>query len=243
MLEVGFGGALGEPVGDRSVARSGAGGRDDRRSGAADHARPEEGQPGPILVLPRIQIARHGVLQRRRRLAGERRLIDEQVVAVEQARVRRDDVARAQDHHVAAHDVVDRDILLLAVPDHCGAQSQTGLQRGHGRLGAGLLDEAQKRAHHDDGQNDAGLDPIADGQADHAGGDEDQDQRAGELADQDGQRPAAALAAQRVGAVLAKSLGRFGRGQAARCCRVDWRIRRCLRCRRLGGHVAPMLGR
>jgi hypothetical protein len=91
------------------------------------------------------------------------------------------------------------DLLLLAVPDHRGAQRQAGLERGHRRLGAGLLHEAQQRAHGDDGEDDAGLDPIADGDADDAGGDEDQDERAGELADQDGQRPAAALAPGRWG--------------------------------------------
>ena len=233
VLEVGLGGPLGESAGNRPIARLCAGGGDLGQPGAAHDARPEEGQPGPILVLARIEIARARVLERGGRLAGERRLVHEQVVPLQQTGIRGNDVAGAQDHHVAANDVADEDLLLLTVSDHGGAQCQASLERGHGGLGAGLLDESQESAHGHDREDDPRLHAIADGEADQAGGDEDQDQRTGELAHEHGQRSAATFAAEGVGAVLAKSLGRLGRGQTGgraagrgrrgRCC--GWRGR------------------
>ena len=236
VLEIGLWGSLGKAVSDGPVARLRAGSGDLGHPGAAHDAGPEEGQTGPILVLARIELSRHGVLERRGRLAGERRLVHEQVIRLDQAGVRGDDIARAEDNHVASNDVADQDLLALSVSDHCGAQCQSSLEGGHGGLRARFLDEAQECAHGHDREDDPRLHAIADSDADHAGGDENQDQRTGELTHEHGQRSTAALAAERVGAVLAKPAGSLYRGQAGRRRQTRGRGRgRARRGRRGGG--------
>ena len=126
-------------------------------------------------------------LERRSGLAGQGRLVDVEVVGLDEPSVRRDDVAGVEDDEVAAHEIVHRDVLLGAVADDRGLQRQSGLQRGDRALRAGLLDEAEAADSDDDDQDDARVDLVAREDGDDARDDEQQHERARELAEEDGQ--------------------------------------------------------
>ena len=103
---------------------------------------------------------RGGVLLHRDGLAGERGLLDLQVDRLHQACIRRHDVTRAQQNHIARRQVARRDFHFLAVPeDSCGERGHTP-QRLDRALGAVFLHKAQQhRKQHDDGDGD-GFDAV-----------------------------------------------------------------------------------
>lgn len=173
-----------------------------------------------------------------RRLAGERRFVDVQVVRGQEPAVRRDDVPGCQGHNVAPDHIVNRHFLLAPVADHRRPQRQAGLQGGNRRLGTGLLDEAEPGAQGDDREDDPGLDLVADRDAHAARRHEDEDERAGELAGEDLQARPPALPTEGVRAVVPEPVGRLARGQAHRGAarRHGRRGRRC-GCRFHVGHA------
>ena len=78
----------------------------------------------------------------RQRLPGQRRLIDAQIVALDEAHVGRDDVAEADQDDVARDEFARRHFPPAPVAQHAGPQRQALLERGNGGVGLELLPEA-----------------------------------------------------------------------------------------------------
>ena len=87
-----------------------------------------------------------GALLGRVGLAGQQRLVDEQVARLEQPRVGRHQVARGQPHHVAGHQRLDRQLPLRAVAPHRRPQADRAPQGVDRVLGPQLLDEVEGHA-------------------------------------------------------------------------------------------------
>ena len=104
-------------------------------------------------------------------------------------------------------------VLPRAVAHDGRVQRQAGLERGDRRLGPGLLDEPERRAHRDDREDDRGRHGVADHEADQARCDEDQHERARDLRDEDRQERPAPAAADGVRAVPLKAIRGLGSGQ------------------------------
>ena len=120
-------------------------------------------------------------------LAGQGRLGDEQVLLVQDAAVAGDDVAGAQEHHVPRHDLLDRDLDGLAIAQDGRLDLDEGEQLLHGIGRPPFLPEAEQAADQDDGEDDEGVGGLP--QEERQGGcdEQDQDDRALELGQQEGQ--------------------------------------------------------
>ena len=215
-LEVVLRGALGKPLCDLAVARPRPGGSDDCAAGAADDARAEEEEAVAVVVASGIECPFPRCLGGRCRLAGERGFIDVEMVGLDDAAIGRHDIPSAQDREVAADDVVDWDLSRLSVPHDGRPEREARLERGDRRFRARFLDEPEGRAHDDDGEDDRGIDHVADDEAHQARADEDQDERAGDLGDQDRESCPPPAAADRVRAVRAEAVRGLGGGQPGR---------------------------
>ena len=79
-------------------------------------------------------------------LAREHRLIDEQVALGEQPAIARHDVSRFQLHHVTRHQLVDRDLVGLAIAERLRLKTNGAAERVDSVLGAGLLDDIEHHA-------------------------------------------------------------------------------------------------
>ena len=98
-----------------------------------------------------------GVLLDRIGLAGQQRLVDEEVPRLEHAPVGGDQVPGGEAHDVARNDPVRWNLPWPAVADDRGPKRHRFLQL-LGRLpGAVLLDEIQRHAHQHDGADDTKL--------------------------------------------------------------------------------------
>jgi hypothetical protein len=104
--------------------------------------------------------------------------------------------------------------MRLAFAQHDGRGREPAPKRRHGGSGAPLLREAQQRAAGDDGEDDRGLDPVAQQQRDRRGEDQDQHERARELVRQQPEPCRARLALQRIAAMLPQSTRRLACAQA-----------------------------
>jgi hypothetical protein len=78
----------------------------------------------------------------------------------DQARVRRDLIPGAQDHHIPGHHLTGRDLLFLAVPQNGGRGGSHLPQRFDGSLGAILLHETQPDREQDNDCNGNRIDPF-----------------------------------------------------------------------------------
>jgi len=123
------------------------------------------------------------------------------------------DVAGAQRHEVSADDLGDGQLMRSPIPHDGCPKGQARLQGRHRRLGAGFLHEPEGRAHDDDGKDDRGIDRVADDEAHETRADKDQDERAGQLGDQDREARPAPAAADPVRAVEPEALRGRGAGQ------------------------------
>ncbi len=204
---------LHQPAGDLAVGRPGPGRGDDRPALAADDARAEE---DPLLgrQVAGGRRSRRADLRGRRRLAAHRRLVDVQVIGADQATVGRHDVACRQGDEVAHDQAADRHVLGHAVADRARLEGQPVAERLDGRLRARLLDEAQAGRQDDDDQDDPGVDAVADDDADRAGDQQQEDQRARELAHEDRRSRPLAVLLDRIRPVDSQALGGRGGGQA-----------------------------
>ena len=101
-----------------------------------------------------------GFARRGERLAGERRLVHLDRVAVEQARVSRHDVAEAHADDVARHKVACRRRAPLAIALHPGRHRQLGLQGVDGLSGRVLLGEADHGVGEQQDEDDEEVRPV-----------------------------------------------------------------------------------
>ena len=95
-------------------------------------------------------LGRHGAhaLVHRHRFAGQRGFVDAQVSRLQQAHVRRQAVARRQQHHVAGHQAGGVNVVLAAVALHHGARREQVPDRLQRALGLALLHEADHHVLH-----------------------------------------------------------------------------------------------
>ena len=96
------------------------------------------------------------VLLERHCLAGQRRLVDEEIVRRDQPHIRRDHVAGRQQHDIAGHQLLDRHFVVLFccaryLPAHGRSDPHHPSQRIGSLVRTMLLDETQRDAqsHHD----------------------------------------------------------------------------------------------
>ena len=75
----------------------------------------------------------------------------------------------------------------FAVADHLGRRRRKLLERGQGALGAVFLDKAQDRIEDDDPDDGDGVEPFLQKAGDDRGGDQDEDDKVGELFGEDGE--------------------------------------------------------
>ena len=109
-------------------------------------------------------------------LAGERRVVDAQLRRVDEAGIRRDEVALLDDHQVARDERARVDLMPLPVADDLRLGREHVPERLDGLLGAVLLDEREDRVDQDDdddrdaqgglvgGECEHGRDPQQDGE-------------------------------------------------------------------------------
>ncbi len=146
---------------------------------------------------------------------GERRLIDAQVVALEQLDVGRDDGAEAQPHHVAGHQLACVDLAPVAVAPHPGFQREGFLQLLDGVAGLVLLPEPDQRVEQQENEDDDKVGPVADHGGQHRGDLGHPRNRAPEIA-QDFQQDAAPRGLDRVWPVAAPARSGIGRRKPLR---------------------------
>jgi len=120
-------------------------------------------------------------LLHRERFAGQRGLVDLQVVCVGHPAVGGDHVAGVEHDEVAGDHVVDAYGCLLPVAAHFDLDLDPRHQRVHGPTGGAFLPEPECSAGQDDGENDGAVLHVAQCDRDDRGGGEDEDDRAGEL--------------------------------------------------------------
>ena len=147
-----------------------------------------------------------GLFLHREGLAGEGRLVHEQVLGLKDQAIAGDDVPGVEEHHVAGHHLLHGDFHGLALAPHRGLDLDDGQQLGHGVGGAPLLPEAQQAAHQQDGQDDEGVGVVAQGKGKQAGEDQDEDDGALVLRQQQGEGVGAFLGPEEVGARLGQAL-------------------------------------
>ena len=94
------------------------------------------------------------------RLAGQRGLVDGNLVAVQQARVRRHDVAQTQADDVARHQFPRRRRDPFAVALHPGLDRQPGLQGIDGVAGLAFFPEPDHGIGNKQNQNDEEIGPV-----------------------------------------------------------------------------------
>jgi hypothetical protein len=148
-------------------------------------------------VLEGVEHLGHG-----HRLAGERRLIHLEVdERRDEAHVGRQQVAGAEDDDVAEHQLAARHGEERAGTQHRRRGRREGAQRVHRLLGAPLLHEADGHVDEDDDGDDGTLDPVAHAKRQRHGGEQDDGERIGHLAQQNVARRDLFALADRVGPV------------------------------------------
>ena len=121
--------------------------------------RAHEAQVRQVERTTAVLLAGVGILLRGHGLAGQGRLVDEQVLGFEQAQVRRDHIAGGQPHDIARHQPLDRDfderlLGMRRTTAHAGRGVDHGTQPRGGLVRPVLLDERGRcRQHHHGGDD------------------------------------------------------------------------------------------
>jgi hypothetical protein len=148
----------GDAFGELTEVRVPAGACDHADAVPADHVVAHEAEIG------QLERAAHGLVRGvrellgRHRFAGEHRLVDEQILGLDEAQVRGNHVASGNAHDVARHDLLHGNLgESFAAPAHArrGLHQRPQPRRGSAR--AMLLDEGRQRREDDhDGDDDRG---------------------------------------------------------------------------------------
>ena len=127
----------------------GPGGDHDPGGGPRDDGGPGQAQCGRALRIVALPVG-IGRLRRGQPFAGEDALVHTQVAAGDDADIGRHHVPRTQEHHVAGHALLERDLAahrlasLGSPPAHRHRRDHPGAQRAHRPIGTRLLPEAQQ---------------------------------------------------------------------------------------------------
>ena len=209
---------LGDQLRDATGLGLVAGGDDDAGAGAGDDQR---SRVGHVLAVGEQGIDRQrvGILEYRRRLAGQRRLGGGEFAAVEEAQVGRNLVAGGEDDHVAGNEFDRIDAALDAAAQHGRLGGNGAAERGERGLGLAFLDEAEHGIDEDDAEDHAGIDPLAEEGGHRTRHDQHQHQRLCELRDEAGKRSGTRTLPRLVRAPALQAAGRLGLVESAR--RID----------------------
>jgi hypothetical protein len=120
-------------------------------------------------------------LLRRNRLAGQEGLVDQQAARPDEPEVGGNAVAGLDQHDVPGHDLGRRDADPASVPHDVGARGDHAADGGERVLGLALLHKADDRVYHYHGDDDDGVDVVAECPCNDGAGKEDVDQRVVEL--------------------------------------------------------------
>jgi hypothetical protein len=120
-------------------------------------------------------------------LPGEGCLGDEQVLRLQNASITGDDIPSVQDHHVPWHDLIDRDLDGLSVPQDHGLDLNEGEQLVHGVGRSPFLPESEQAADQDDREDQQGVSGLAEEKRQRHCEEQDQDYGTLELCQQQGQ--------------------------------------------------------
>ncbi len=201
VLELGFRRARRESLGDAAELRGGSRGLGDSRCRPADHGGPQEHLIRRVLVDGQ-------------RLARQRRLLDREILRLDEPPVRRNQIAGRQTEHVAWHDGANRRLLPLPVAPHGRRRHHRRFELLRGDTGPKCLPEIQADAQHHDGDDDHGVGALTkrrrDDRGDEKNGNERRREEANELMER-GQMP---HADGLVRAVLREPPRSFSRSQA-----------------------------
>ncbi len=149
-------------------------------------------------------------------LAGERRLVDVQRARLDDPPVGGHVVARGEQHDVAGHDLLRRDLRLDAVAAHARRQLHQRLERVHRALCLALLAQAGHGVEHREGDEDQAGAPLADDQRDRRGDQQDDLHVRAVLVEEPPPARLTLLFGKSVGPVLLQQLGGLRHGEAAR---------------------------
>ncbi len=170
----------------------------------------------------------------RQRLAGERRLIDAEVVARDQLEVGRKNVAQTHAHHIAGHELRGVDLRPLAVALDTALERKLLFQRIERAAGLELLPETDARVEQQQQRDDDEIRPVPHQRRQQRGHFDHPRNRPPEIAQQ-AHEQADMLLRQAVGAALRQTLRGFGLGEAVR--RAVQRLQQ-----RIGRHHGNGLG-
>ena len=120
-----------------------------------------------------MPVRRLDPLRRRNALARQRRLVDLQRARLDDPAVRGHLVAGRQQHDVADHHFLGRDLGLGSVATDPSRRLDHRLQRVHRALGLALLTQAHDCVHHRDEKQQHRRAPLLDRQRDDRGAEQD----------------------------------------------------------------------
>ena len=164
--------------------RPAAGSADDNRRGAADHRGAGKYGVRRSGGVFRARGCVTGLLLGRVRLAGEESLVDEQVAAFKQPRVRRNQIAGDQLDDVAGNQLVDRHREACTVAPHGRLDRHRPAQRLDRILSADFLNEIERHADRDNGHDDDETRDVAGRRGQSARHEQDDDQRVAEAGEE-----------------------------------------------------------
>jgi hypothetical protein len=201
-------------AGDRPELRRHAGGGDDRLAPPARHGRPgEDGvQPfgrRPGLPADRGRRERRGGASDRTGFAGERRLVDAQLVGLHHAGVGRHPLPLGQQEHVPGDQRLGVDVGLDALAEHPRLVRQQPAERLDGPLGPELLPGAERAVEQvDDPHRDGELRQGGE-QGEDAGSPQQQRHEVAHVGHEADQQPRWRIGHQMVRSVPRQPLGRL----------------------------------
>jgi len=150
------------------------------------------------------------VLHNGQGFTGERRFGGLQGGGFEQACIRADLVTSTDQEDVSRNKIASFDNRFAAVPHDADFESREFPQSGHGVLGPAFLNGTDDGIDQDDDEDDHRITRMRHGERDDGGGEEDVDERAGELRGEDLPHGLVGGLGQFIGAVLHEPCCDFG---------------------------------
>ena len=148
-------------------------------------------------------------------LPGQRGFVDAQLGVANDPEISGNLVARLEENQIPRDQIVGGDAALVPVPDHRRLGVHQGAQALQGRLGSGLLDEADHGIDDHDAENDCRVDEFAQDGGDDGRHQQHVDQRMVELTQNPDQQARTTRGWERVGSVPLKTLVHLCCGQSA----------------------------
>lgn len=212
-----FGLQRAERLADLADLAAGAGGDDLGEAAAANHQRAGVHRRLIVAAGP-AQCGGVGFAARelahRHRLAGEQRLVDQEIVGLQQHRVGGDAVTLRQHHDVSARYLAPRNAFADAVADHQGTRAGEIAQRLQHAFGACFLNHRDHHRQRGEDQQDDRFLQIAERHVDHAAAEQQRQHRLAHHLQHDAEQRAAIRAWQLVVALAGEPGGGLALAEA-----------------------------